>query len=89
MIDKEADSMKKWIIGGCIMAAAVCQIAAEIYHWKKKAAVAVSIIGGADGPTSVFLAGKVSHTVHLAEALAGTAVILLLIILFLWYRKKK
>ena len=30
-----------------------------------KAAAAISIIGGADGPTSIFLAGKLQQTAYL------------------------
>ncbi len=49
--------MKKII---AIIVAAVGFILAAIgLNWKSKAAVAVSIIGGADGPTSIFLAGKI------------------------------
>lgn len=41
----------------CFLAAFLC--GAGLLIQRQKRAVAVSIIGGADGPTSVFLAGKV------------------------------
>lgn len=53
-------------------------------HWKTKAAVAISIIGGADGPTSVFIAGKVGDGLILGTIIVG---IILTGIGFLIYRK--
>ncbi len=53
-------------------------------HWKTKAAVAISIIGGADGPTSVFIAGKVGDGLILGTIIVG---IILAGIGFLIYRK--
>ncbi len=47
----------------------------------------VSIIGGADGPTSIFLAGKVSWPVGL-YVLTGCCVIVTVLYLFRKYRKK-
>jgi oxaloacetate decarboxylase beta subunit len=40
-------------------------IAANIMGFSDKAAAAISIIGGADGPTSIFLAGKLGETEYL------------------------
>ena len=37
-------------------------IAAVLMGFNDKAAAAISIIGGADGPTSIFLAGKLGQT---------------------------
>lgn len=48
----------------------------------------VSIIGGADGPTSIFLAGKVSWPVGL-YVVTGCCVIVTVLYLFRKYRKKK
>ena len=53
-------------------------------HWKTKNAVAISIIGGADGPTSVFLAGKVGDGMIFGAILLG---IILTSIGFMVYRK--
>ena len=53
-------------------------------HWKTKAAVAISIIGGADGPTSVFIAGKVGDGLILGTIIVG---IIFAGIGFLIYRK--
>lgn len=50
----------------------------------------VSIIGGADGPTSIFLAGKLPPGGYLTAAFAGgIAVGVLLTALIIWYRRKK
>lgn len=47
---------------------------------------AISIIGGADGPTSIFIAGRVgSNTLFIA--LAGI-VVLMTIVYFIWRRRK-
>lgn len=51
-----------------------------------KKAVAISIIGGADGPTSVFLAGKVGNDVSVSLIVIG--VILIVITTVLWVRKR-
>lgn len=59
-------------------------LAAIGIHWKTKAAVAISIIGGADGPTSVFIAGKVGDGLILGIIIVG---IILAGIGFLVYRK--
>lgn len=48
---------------------------------------AVAIIGGADGPTSVFVAGKVGN----GDIVLGIAVAVLVILGIIWFvsRKKK
>ena len=61
----------------------------RVSEFTQKKAVAVSIIGGADGPTSIFLAGKVG-----AGFFWGTYLIWLLVILagvgiVIYIRKKK
>lgn len=61
--------MKKVI--AFIVAALGILIAAIGIHMKSKAAVAVSIIGGADGPTSIFLAGKIGDGFILGTILLG------------------
>ncbi|MBQ6788362.1 MAG: oxaloacetate decarboxylase [Lachnospiraceae bacterium] len=53
---------------------------------KAKKAVAISIIGGADGPTSVFLAGKVGTGASVSLIIVG--VILIAITIILWMRKR-
>lgn len=57
-------------------------------NWKQKAAMTVSIIGGADGPTSVFLAGKIPAGYNIASAAAGV-VLLLLIAWLIWKIRKR
>ena len=52
---------------------------------KLKRKMSISIIGGADGPTSVFIAGKVGNTSAVAGVIVG---ILLLVIGILMIRKK-
>ncbi len=43
--------------------------------FRAKDAVAVSIIGGADGPTSVFLAGKVGDGISLTLIVVGVVIL--------------
>lgn len=54
-----------------------------------KKAVAVSVIGGADGPTSVFLAGKIGGGVWWAMMIAGGMIIGLSAALFAFLVRKK
>lgn len=53
---------------------------------KLKRQMSISIIGGADGPTSVFIAGKVGNTSAAVGVIAG---IVLLVIGFFMIRKKR
>ena len=73
---------KSWIVSTAI-AAGVLYLAAVILHWKRKAAAAVSIIGGADGPTSIFIAGKIPARSTVAAVAAGIA-LLLLVVFLIW-----
>lgn len=54
---------------------------------KRKKQMSVSIIGGADGPTSIFLAGKIGNDFSVAGIVVG--ILLLVIAGFLTLRKKK
>ena len=68
-----------------IIIAAIGILVATIgIHWKSKAAVAVSIIGGADGPTAVFIAGKVGDGIIFGVIVVG---IILVGIGMIVYRK--
>ena len=60
----------------------------RIYTFAMQKGVAVSVIGGADGPTSIFLAGKVgglSTIIYLISLL----IILLGVCILVYIRKKK
>lgn len=54
---------------------------------KIKKSMAVSVIGGADGPTSIFLAGKVGG--DMSAGLFVAAIICLIVAVVLVFRKKK
>lgn len=54
---------------------------------KTKKAYSVSIIGGADGPTSVFLAGKVGSDISLGLMAAGVILIVIVTVVLLKKRK--
>ena len=52
--------MKKWImIGAIVIGVIVAFTALKICITKDRTTASISIIGGADGPTSIFLAGKI------------------------------
>lgn len=51
-----------------------------------KRAASIAVIGGADGPTSIFLAGKVSNGAVVVLFLSG--VILLVLAALLFYRHR-
>lgn len=78
--------MKKVIgvILGILGSIVVVSTAWKSFH--SKAAYSISIIRGADGPTSVFIAGKVGHLRIIAAVAAG---IILLVAAVLLLRKKK
>ena len=50
---------------------------------------AISVIGGADGPTSIFLAGKVGGTSSMGIYLLSLVVILVGVGILVYIRKKK
>jgi len=57
-------------------------LAAIGIHWKSKAAVAISIIGGADGPTSIFLAGKIGDGFILGTVLIGIVLLAVGVVIY-------
>ena len=61
----------------------------RVLEYTQKKAVAVSIIGGADGPTSIFLAGKIGAQFYWGTYLIWLLVILLGIGIVIYFRKKK
>ena len=61
----------------------------RIYTFAMQRAVAVSIIGGADGPTSIFLAGKVGGTFSMVIYLISLLIILLGVGIVIYIRNKK
>lgn len=54
---------------------------------KVKGTGAVSVIGGADGPTSIFIAGKVGGGSSVGMIAVGVLLVMAGILLFKWKRK--
>lgn len=81
---KNYDNLKKYGIMYLIL-----NLIRRIYTFAMQRAVAVSIIGGADGPTSIFLAGKVGGTVSSVIYLLSLLVILIGVGILVYIRKKK
>ena len=77
------NNMKKILGIGLSVIGIVMVVATVILKLKKQ--MSISIIGGADGPTSVFIAGKVGNTSAVAGVIVGA---LLLVIGIFWIRKK-
>lgn len=75
--------MKKWIAVLAGLAGTAMIIAGIIMKFRKT--VSIAIIGGADGPTSVFLAGKVGSGFSISVIAVG--IVLLLIVI--WMCRKK
>ena len=61
----------------------------RVFEYAQKKSVAISIIGGADGPTSIFLAGKVGAGFYLGTYLLCLLIILLVVGIVIYIRKKK
>lgn len=79
------------IVPACMSAAGGIWLAWDIYslaNFTRKAAMSVSIIGGADGPTSIFLAGRVGNKPHWGILLLGAAVALGAVWIYKKTRKK-
>lgn len=72
-----------------IIIVAIIGILAVIYGiiTKTKAAASISIIGGADGPTSIFLAGKVGDGFSLTFIVVGAVILVAALLLILRKRK--
>ncbi len=74
------------VIGGILGA---ILLGSGIFTWLNKGAAAVSIIGGADGPTSVFLAGKVGRNFSGGLTIVGGALLVVCAIYMIIRKKQK
>lgn len=73
--------MKKVLgIGSCIVGLLLVVFGGLM---KMKENTAVSIIGGADGPTSVFVAGKINGELAIISILIGIMAVIMGVILYL------
>lgn len=79
---KNYDNLKKYGIMYLIL-----NFVRRIYTFVMQKGIAVSIIGGADGPTSIFLAGKVGGS--MIAYLVSLVVILIGVRIVIYIRKKK
>ena len=79
---KNYDNLKKYGIMYLIL-----NFVRRIYTFAMQKGVAVSIIGGADGPTSIFLAGKVGGS--MIAYLVSLVVIFIGVGIVIYIRKKK
>ncbi len=79
---KDYDNLKKYGIMYLIL-----NFVRRIYTFAMQKGMAVSVIGGADGPTSIFLAGKVGGS--MIAYLASLVVILIGVGIVIYLKKKK
>lgn len=83
--------MKKYLAIMIGLAAAVGILLAAVGFWIKSSLASVAIIGGADGPTGIFIAGRIDGAALLqagAVLLAGALIIGLLLVLILRRKRK-
>ena len=80
--------MKK-IIVGCIAAIAGLILVVAGITIRKTQMASISIIGGADGPTSIFLAGKVPNTSGTVLAVVGGVLLVAVVIGIIVTKRKK
>ena len=82
--------MKKWIAIFIGLAAAVGLMLAAAGAWVKIIKMSVAIIGGADGPTSIFVAGKINGAAFMeAGAILVAGGLGIGLLLFLVFRRKR
>lgn len=72
---------KKWL---AVLAAVGAALAIIGYGMKHRYAASIGIIGGADGPTAIFVAGKTGSLLYL-----GVAIFVATLVAFLILRRKK
>lgn len=63
-------------------------LAAAGIYLKTKKSHAIGIIGGADGPTSIFVAGRIGDGFPIGALVIGLALIIVGIIIWRRFRKK-
>ena len=82
--------MKKWIAIFIGLAAAVGLMLTATGAWIKSRQMSVAIIGGADGPTSIFVAGKINGAAFKeAGAILVAGGLGIGLLLFLVFRRKR
>lgn len=68
--------MKKILSWGCIVTGGIILLSGVVSK-EKTAATAYTVISSADGPTSVFIAGKIGDLMSWAGIAAGVIILLL------------
>ncbi len=81
---KDYDNLKKYGIIYLIL-----NFARRIYTYAMQKGIAISVIGGADGPTSIFLAGRIGGTFSMILYLISLVVILIGVGIIIYLKKKK
>ena len=79
--------MKK--IVGCIAAIAGLILVIAGINISKTQVASISIIGGADGPTSIFLAGKIPSTGGTVIAVIGGIILIAVVVGIIVAKRKK
>ena len=81
---KDYDNLKRYGIMYLLL-----NILRKIYTFAMQKGATVSVIGGADGPTSIFLAGKVGATVFWGVYVLGFVAVLFVVGIIVYIKKKK
>lgn len=87
MKEKSKNGKKKWILAIVIVAAVILLAGGGVlWYLSATSDFGISVIGGADGPTSVFIAGKLNPVLPKGLVAAG---VVLLAGIGIWFWKKK
>ena len=90
LVCRRRKRMKKWIAIFIGLAAAVGLMLTATGAWIKSRQMSVAIIGGADGPTSIFVAGKINGAAFMeAGAILVAGGLGIGLLLFLVFRRKR
>ena len=82
--------MKKWIAIFIGLAAAVGLMLADAGAWIQSTQMCAAHLGGADGPTSIFVAGKINGAAFMeAGAILVAGGLGIGLLLFLVFRRKR
>ena len=63
-------------------------LAAVGIQWKMRNAASIGIIGGADGPTAIFVAGKVGNDMAVGAIAVGVVLIVVGVVIYKVIKKK-
>ena len=79
--------MKKWIVGFLGIIGVILMICGIII--KNRKCRSIAIIGAADGPTAIYVAGKLGSDFWIELIIFGVILVIIMIVLFILRKKKR